>query len=152
MYTSLTIPEAMPMTDIEATEYYDFNIWTDDNTLKLTAYQHLYSEDGENPIATNTDSYTSLDIPLTDETRSLYDYFLPSEWTEWLTTDNIDGVDDWTDEETLIASKHPVVLNWLATLPPYIPKVAHNFGDGNTLSEPSTCTACGVTYVMARAW
>lgn len=153
MFDSLTIPDALPTTIIGSTTERDYNVWVDDNTVIVTAYEWLLDEAGENPVATNTERFVSYRIPMTAENGEVVGRLLETaEWQgeEW------QDYDAWVDPETVTGAS-PALAEWVASLEPYTADVAHDFeydeasGSGlNRMDGVSTCRVCGIQYTVAR--
>jgi len=99
-------------------DQYDINIFVDEDNqqLNLTAYELMY-QNGE--LCCNTDTYTTLRIPMTIQYFDEIAYLLDNE--NWL--DNIDelaGYDEWNTSDYLKVGTTPkMIAEWADGLLPY---------------------------------
>lgn len=145
---------------------YDVNVYVVDGVVRLSAYEHKYSDNPEarEPIETNTENFHTLELPMSDDCREEISYLLDSdEWDDleqhpegiveaWQDYDS-----PWEQVEWLYEGDTPEKIRvWADSLPEYAPQVAHEWVKNNFLGmERGTilrtqCKNCEATYDVRR--
>jgi hypothetical protein len=150
---SANLPPAEAQKPLAFMQHYDFNLWCQsEGTLALSAYPLIVAEDGESVIATKSDLWFTININTYDpDNEALIAHLLKAGgWQEpsWNAEDLID-LDEWLSASMLKEHEPvpPTLLEFIASLPPYIPEVDHEFivKDENVWE----CRYCKILYTPA---
>jgi hypothetical protein len=145
---------------------YDVNVYVVDGVVRLSAYEHKYSDNPEarEPIETNTEKFHTISFPMGDDHREEISYLLDSD--EWDDLDQYpDGVavgwqdydSPWEQLDWLYEGDTPEKIRvWADLLPEYAPEVAHEWVENNFMGmERGTilktmCKNCDASYDIRR--
>ena len=129
---------------------YDWNIWFEDGEFRVTAYELLLDENGEQPVGTNTEHFITLTIPNdgSPENTAIISHFFDGE-------EPYSGFDAWVAKEDVLYDGVPEIISeFVNGLGYYEYDTVCDYEDASDepfpLDRLRKCRVCGDEYRVER--